>query len=252
MADKRIPSLTVNPNKSFDDYFVQDRTGNLEAKSQSYNIVLRSMVYDIHDESGNSSGTLDFTDYELIRLTIDQDFTATITNVPINSKAYIEVTKGATDTIIFSGYGLSGSASIAQNATDLKFEVININSDIYVRQIESQTQSGSLSSAAVTASSGVTITTFYWFNWTINNNLCTLSTKLQLSFDGTVTDNFTINCATFPLVMYNDDEAMSVYRTNNSHEYSCLFEGDLIRVFAESSLASSGTTLVLNTTFRIK
>lgn len=101
---KRIYSTTpgagleLAPTNSFSYYIEVDKDGDPETLALKMDKLIRSRIGKV-----NSDANYDFTDYNSISRTITGDETGVVSGIPAGSVAYLNVTKGASDTLTLSG-----------------------------------------------------------------------------------------------------------------------------------------------------
>lgn len=103
MADKRTYDLTQEPNKTFDQSLIMDKSGLGEAKRMLIKTLQRTRVVNEIDASGSATSSADFTEYDFIEIFINQNNTCNISNIEDNETVYLGIYKGADDVITLGG-----------------------------------------------------------------------------------------------------------------------------------------------------
>jgi len=190
-GDKRIDGLTIETVKAWDQKLAIDKAAYTEARSLNLEVLQRTRVSKSQSEISSSSATLDFSAHEQILLIIAQDFTATISNVPNNSVNYLKVTKGSTDVITFVGADEENEA-FQNGLTEIWYKVTGVNGDVILERLNTQLTQN-LVIGDFSSTSG-TVTTFDYFESTINDNICSFEGSFTFTTSSLV-DSFTINIA---------------------------------------------------------
>lgn len=213
---KRIYSATAGAGldsegtKSLSLYLEVDKSGYPETKNFTLDKLLRSLVTNTIDASGHSSVGLDFEDYELIDLTIDEDLTGTVVNLPANCVVYLKVTKGSTDT--FTIAGLSGTPDERQQGlTGLYYRITSIDSHSMIERINSD-YNVSLTTDKLSSESG-TVTSFDHFNMIIRKDMMLLHGRFNFTTSESLT-TLTISYTDANISFVNSLAPLSIVITN--------------------------------------
>jgi len=251
MADKRTYSLTQEPDIDFDAFIPNDKSGNTEALSYKTSTLLRKKVVNELDESGNSSGTVSFSDYNLINLTINQDYDATIAGIGAHEVVILRVDKGSTD--IFSVVNPTSDVirpeSVQKGLTVLFYAIYNITSAdagdtiTLVKPLINQLEDNAIT---ITADDG-TVTATGLAKSVVNNNVCHFEFSFTYESDlgGTVheftlsnwnvTKAYASTTACYSHVIQSGSAVISNAKTSASD----------LRIDLSSSISTSAATYIL-------
>lgn len=203
---KRITDLGIQVGKDYDLKLEVDKSGFPESKQVDLSTLLQTSATNNVDASGNATYTADFSGYDIINLTIDQDCQLSFTGLSEGISNYLIVTKGVSDRVTFQGIG--GYSDTRQTGiTGLHLEIIDRPGLIYVRQLNNQWP-GNLASNKFTAVGVATITSFDYVRYTLTENQCLIYGKMDISAQGET--SIIINISGFPFVPKYDSEALPI------------------------------------------
>ena len=199
-------------------------------------------------EVGNSSGNLSFSSFDQISLTIDEDYSASFIGIPDNSINYLKVIKGSDNIITFVSGDTIKASQI--DKTELYFTISSIDGNVIITQ-ENNQSSGSLLIGDLSISAG-TIIAFSFFNWSINNNICTLESKFEVELFGT-TPNYSVELSNFNISIVNEIVALASYSNSNDFDLKAVLvdSGILFRVSPDPTVGGD-ITLFFSGSFQIK
>ena len=203
--------LTEITNKAMTYYFPCATGGNTPVR-MSGNTLLRSL-YKYENTEAGAAGDVSFSLYDHREITISEDFACTLQNVPEGSTNWLTVNKGATHVITFAN-ATAVSESKQQGETKLIYRIIGIDSEIHVERVNRQF-SGSLAGTDLTSTFG-SITSFGYFNWQIEGEICTFEGSFTYDPIGTGSGTI-ISITNFDVVKANSGySAINVHLTSGA------------------------------------
>jgi len=259
MADKRTYSLTQEPDIDFDSFIPTDKSGNTEAKAYKTSTLLRKKVVNEIDDSGNSSGTVNFSSYNLINLTIDQDYDATIAGIQSHEVVLLRVDKGSTD--IFSVVNPSSDVirpeSVQKGLTVLFYAIYNITSTdagdtiTLVKPLINQLEDNAIT---ITADDG-TVTATGFAESVVNNNVCNFEFSFTYESDlGGTTHDFTLSNWNTTKYNINPTSCYShVIQSGSAVISNAKINTSSLRIDLASSISTStATTILVSGSFKVE
>lgn len=176
---KRIMDLT-NQGTNAADYYVEiDKTGDVETKRMSMMVVHGQIENDI-DATGLSSQLVTFGSYNCLQVTIDQDCSLNIQNIPTTDVTLV-VIKGSTDIATLTGVVDAVSESRQDGETVLFYRIYEKGSNAYAIRINNQ-YSDTLVIGDLTPNLG-TINSLDHFKWKIEGTMCNINCELTYTPD---------------------------------------------------------------------
>lgn len=218
--------------------------------AMSLDTLLRDRATATSDRSGAATGSFGFTTYNSVEATIDQDFTVTALGTKHNETCYMLLNKGADDIVTFSGAGIDDvveHVQVGRTQQLYKFESIggyNVVSLINKQKIIN------LTIANLTISTG-TIADVNYFNWTVNDNICTLNASINIALsDVSGISEFNIVTNNVPFTSVYDFIPLNVYDESN-YLYKGVLDDDTFYFKLNGSPTILGSTLRFSASFRI-
>jgi hypothetical protein len=153
------------------------------------NDLLRQRPELIQDGTGGGTEIVDFTDDSLIQVTIDQNTTIDIENVPDKSTNYLRLKKGSANIATFIGdLGFQEIAGVQHGRSDILYEITTATTSggnkIILKQVDNQ-KTGAVPEVNISITSAATISSFDYFDYSINNNICTVNFEFDIQSTGT-------------------------------------------------------------------
>ena len=214
MADARIKDLTTEPTLGYDYQLAIDKTGLLNAVNMDLATILRTKVGDTVNESGNPTATADFTDATVINMIIDEDCAISFTGITNNETVTLILSKGSADVATFpTATGTNDSSQVGR--TSVIFEITSNGSSYLCKQLNDQFGGdlliGNLSLA------GSTITTFNYFRYEINNNVCNFWADFDFQYTGVIALNkLTLTISSWNINTVQSEVAIAVFVTGDT------------------------------------
>lgn len=252
MADKRIPALAEQTTLNYEDKAILDRVPGLsEAKSISFETVLRSEVAVSEDATGVGTFNLDYEFKDRISATIDEDCEFSFLNTPLGSTNYLRVVKGVNDLVTFAGVtGVVDSKQI--NETSITYRIERKGASFYVSRVDNQF-TDSLVIGDLTPSAGA-VTSFSYFNSVINNNICNFEATFIYTPAAPI-GIVNIDIANWNVSKYNAGVLTACsnicFEPGGVATANSYIKETLLSIYFNTSV-SADTTIIINGSFRIK
>lgn len=185
---KRAFNLDPQTVKDLTAVYPVDKSTFAEQKYETGNVKRTLAVTNI-DASGSSTSICDFTNYELINLTVNQSNTVTL-SVPTNTRVVLKINKGVNDIISFYQRTITHDGIQLGNPS-LTYDIIRIGDIFIINQINDQFKS--LNNSSILTSPNGTITAGGDFNIYVDGKVGTLYSSFVITKTGTDTNEIEIN-----------------------------------------------------------
>jgi len=138
-ADARIYDyVNTQTTKDLTAFYDVDKSGYDAARKESGN-TQRVLATLVQDSSGDATPAVDFTNYELIILTVNQASNAITVTMPNNTVVYLLVDKSASNLVTFTGSTVADARQVG--ASDLFYKISNVSGIKYIERIDKQYES---------------------------------------------------------------------------------------------------------------
>ena len=255
---KRIYSATagvgldIESTFDFDQYYEVDADAYLETKAIKAETLLRTRPSASFDRSGLGTTAITYSTYNNAIVTITTDNVITIGALGNNETCYLTVEKAAANLVTFSGATLLGTIDAYQtNRTELRFRLDSVDGGIIISQLNNQF-GDSLVSTDLTPSSG-TITSFSYFNSTINDNICNFEAKFTYTPSASIS-TVQIDLSNWDVTKYNSGaSACPISATEGVLPAPCVATIEEDTLYITYFTAITGASIIsVNGSFRIK
>jgi hypothetical protein len=242
--------LTAETTLPLDYYFVIAKDGAVPKKILC-DTLLRSQKRLQENYAGDSSATIDFSDYTLANIVIDEDFTLTISEMPDGSTAWLYVAKGSSDNLTISGYDYL-NAGVQQGRTKLLYRIDHLYSYVVVTQVDVDEVSYLSQSDIDVVTYGNSFTSFSNFNWALNGNLLTVQSRFTINLAGS-SSSFKMDLSNYDFIPYNTSTNVSVTALKSAAlvPASGIITTDSITVYF-STAQTGDVEITLTASYRVK
>lgn len=250
---KRIRDLTIEATNEFDYVVEIDRAGEVETKQMTMK-VLHEPVTNTIDATGLSSQTVNFSSYNTIVVTIDQDCTLNISNVLVTDVTLI-VLKGSANIATISGLD-HVTESRQDGETTLFYKIYAQGSYQYGTRINDQ-YSDTLVIGDLSPGIG-TINSLDHFKWKIEGTKCNVNTEFTFSHAIPIVDKnqLTVTLSNFAPTLLYSNNALAAYIEIGTDNYAAqcnINDSDELEISWDFGLGSGVTaTIYINGDFEIK
>lgn len=252
--------LTVSTVRDKDMHFEGDVDGYSETKAIPFDTMFHSKITSSQSDTGSATATADFTSYEAIQSTIDEDCLITVTGMQDESVYWLKVIKGASDMVTF--YGVGGEYIIPSHQygkTVLYFRITHYDTTsddtIIIEPVMTTEQSSLITSKF--SGTGFTVSSLTYFDYTLEGTKCNF--EMLLTIEMTAAQSaVTVNIADWAILKLNaalsTPCACEVIKNGatNITKSAIVNETSMIVTFDSAVAISDSITIMANGPFQIQ